>query len=628
MTDIRARLLQDARKEAERHYDAATCTCIIPRETAWYAITLLESKQAADVELANKILSRLVIADGTHSPCTLYVMLKRYQHLLSEEAAKNVMTNLYNNLALAASVRYSDGNVNHPLAAYVYLLCGGELFNEPAYRNLGKQLLKSFQRNIAWRRHRQHRQAEMAEYNSPTYTALTLWFLAIAAECVKDREAQALALLLEEGLWINVAMHWHEPSQQWAGPFSRAYGEDSFGGYSALHCTMACALQHPIFMEPQLADRFAHPSALIQNSLPAILTFHPPEHVAQLAWEKPLPYYFRMSTYCEQYHENGVVTVNGKTAPAFDDEVYPGGWGDLTTYMAREYCLGTASRPYVNAGQSDSFTLRYRRAAAIKSLADFRSLYTRLVFNGAVVGQDNFCHSTGFEVKKDYLYEEGRAFTCQHRNMALVCYAPKRTGHRQIREIRLDLIFSYAAPFDHFIVDGEPVSSLPIEFRSVQNIIIVDYRTCIALLPLPLSLLPSFTGRIRIWRKDDHMMISLYNYSGDAINLEREELSLIRNGFACLVESRERFDRWQDFAARVDTLRVEEFVSAAGVRDIRFQNGDDALCFRLNPTSEHVLQRQWNGKDLTVQHLEVEGNVDAGPLLFPASFYEKGTSAA
>jgi hypothetical protein len=626
VTEIRSRLLLDARKEAERHFDEATCTCIIPRETAWYAITLLESAEQSAIDVANNILSRISISDGTHSPCTLYVMLQRYQHLLSEEARKNVLTNLSDNLAISASVRYSDGNVNHPLAAYVYLLCGGEFFNEPVYRNLGKQLLKSFQRNIAWRRHRHHRQAEMAEYNSPTYTALTLWFLAIATEFVKDREAQALALLLEEGLWINVAMHWHEPSQQFAGPFSRAYGEDSYGGFSALHCTMACALNQAIFMEPLLVGRFAHPSALIQNSLPAILTFHPPAHIAQLAFEKPLPYYFRMTTYCEQYHENGVITQNDKTVPAFDDEVYPGGWGDLTTFMTKEYCLGTASRPYVNAGQSDSFTLRYRRSATIKSLADFRSLYTRMVFNDAVVGQDNFCHSTGFEVKKDYLYEEGRAFTCQHKNMALVCYTPKRTGHSHIKEIRLDLIFSYVAPFDHVIIDNEPWHFWPFESKAVQKIVIADHRTYIALIPLAVTRAQSFEGRVRIWQKDDHLMISLYNYVGEEINLEREELSMMRNGFACLVESKERFASWQEFSDDVDRLKVQEKKAASGARDICFQHGDDTLSFRINPVSEHILQRQWNGKDLAVQHLEVEGNFEAGPLLFPSSFYTKGNS--
>jgi hypothetical protein len=600
--------------------------CIIPRETAWYAIALLESKEQADIDLANKILSRIAITDGTHSPCTLYVILQRYQHLLSEEARKNVLSNLADNLAISATVRYSDGNVNHPLAAYVYLLCGGELFNEPIYGTLGKHLLKSFQRNIAYRRHRHHRQAEMAEYNSPTYTALTLWFLAIAAEFVQDREAKALALLLEQGLWVNVAMHWHDPSQQFAGPFSRAYGEDSYGGFSALHCTMASALNHSIYMEPLLVERFAHPSALIQNSMPAVLAFHPPMHIAQLAFNKPLPYYFRMTTYCEQYHENGIIKQNDMTVPAFDDEIYPGGWGDLTTFMTKEYCLGTASRPYVNAGQSDSFTLRYRRSAAVRSLADFRSVYTRMVFNDAMVGQDNFCHSTGFEIKKDYLYEEGRSFTCQHKNMALVCYAPKRAGHMRIREIRLDIIFSYAAPFDHVIINNEPWFSWPFENRAVQNIIIADYRTFIALIPLTVTNVRSFEGRVRIMQKNDHLIVSLFNYVGDEIDLEREQMSLLCNGFACLVESKDRFADWQEFAAEVKRIKIDERISPAGVRELAMQCGEDTLAFRVNPVSERILKRQWNGQDVAVQHLEVEGHFEAGPLLFPSDFYAKGIS--
>jgi hypothetical protein len=46
-------LLLSAREEAERHFDPATLICLIPRETAWYAISLLESEAAGDQRLAN-----------------------------------------------------------------------------------------------------------------------------------------------------------------------------------------------------------------------------------------------------------------------------------------------------------------------------------------------------------------------------------------------------------------------------------------------------------------------------------------------------------------------------------------------------------------------------------------------
>ena len=621
MTDLRRRLLTLSRQEAERHFNPATLLCLIPRETAWYAITLLESGRPADRDLANRILTRLSVQDGTHSPCTLLMIYRRYLQILADSAQENVLKNLRENLLLSTQVRYSDGNVNHPIAAFVNLICTAELLNEPAYHAIGLQNLRAFQLTISGRRHQHHLQAEMAEYNSPTYSALTLWFLAMAAELAQDPQARDLALTLEQGLWINVAMHWHEPSQQFAGPFSRAYAEDSYGGYSALHCTMACAMDRQLFFEPRLPRQFHHPSALIQNAFPAILHFHVPDQARQIAFAKPLPYYFRMTTYGEQYHENGLRQENDRTIACFDDEVYPGGWSDLSTYLTDEYGLATAGRPYVNAGQSDGFTLRYRRAVEIKRLADFRSLYTRMVFNDSVIARENFCHVTGSWLAKDFLYEEGRLFGYQHENKALICYAPKRVGHRNFTALRLDLIFSAATDFDELYVDDIRVRTLPFTSPLVSKIVIADYNTYIAILPLSLTLLNGFTGRVSFRRETDHFIISLYNYRGEALTLEREQMSLINNGFACLVETRSRFPRIYDFNAFMQSVHVDELIKENGQRCVRLHTGDNELSFRCNPLTEQILERKWNGVEEEVFHLEIIGDRAAGVFAFPSTLY-------
>ncbi|NUM75804.1 hypothetical protein HUU40_15685 [candidate division KSB1 bacterium] len=621
MQNFRQWLFNSARAEAERHFDPASLICLIPRETAWYAITLLESARAADHVLANRILENLTVNDGTHSPATLFVIYQHYPALLSDQAKEQILKNLQQNLPISALVRYSDGNVNHPLAAYAHLICGGELLGDPAYTLLGKRLLQEFQRTISGRRHKNRQQAEMAEYNSPTYTALTLWFLAIIAEFAQDEEARQLAQFLEERLWINVAMHWHEPSQQFAGPFSRAYAEDSVGGFSALHCTFACAMQKNIFIAAELPRRFEHPSALIENAFVAILNFHVPAEAKAIAFDKPLPYSFRMTTYCEQYHENGRRQENDRQVAAFDDEVYPGGWGDLTTFMTKEYCLGTASQPYVNAGQSDGFSLRYRRAEHVQTLWDFRGAYTRMVFNGAVAGQDNFCHVAGFPINKDCLYEEGRAFTYQKENKAIVCYTPKRAGHAAVSELRHDLIFSYNAPFDHLRVDETEVMNFPFDAENVKRIVIADYQTYLAIFPLPASGLADFKPGCRLWASHDHFMISFYNYRGAVRDFTREEMSTTRNGFACLLETREHFPRLDDFLRFLDSVKLNETVSTRAVGTVEFEVCKDKMTFSVDPISERILQRTWNGKDDEVSHFQVETAAGDAERFRPKQLY-------
>lgn len=580
-------LLQSARSEAERYFNPATQLCLIPRETAWYAISLLESDTADDQRLANQILEKLTVTDGTHSPCTLFVIYQRYFSHLSEIARANILNNLRENLPISATVRYSDGNVNHPIAAFVHLICGGELLQEPVYARLGKNLLHEFHRTIS-RRHKFHQQTEMAEYNSPTYTALTLWFLALAAEFATDSESCALARELEESLWVNVARHWHTPTQQFAGPFSRAYSEDSLGGFSALHCTFGFAFQCDIFIDAQLPRHYQHPSALIENAFVAALQFHVPPQAREIAFEKPWPYHFQMTTYGESYHENARITEAGTSRPTFDDEIYPGGWSNLTTYLTREYCLGTASRPYVNGAQTDTFSLRYRRAETIQSCQDFRSAFTRMVFNDSVIGQDNFCHTAGFLVTRDYLYEEGRPFIYQQRNQAIVGYTPKRPGHQGVTSLRLDLIFSYDAPFDVLLADGTPVS-IPFEKTTLRHLVLTDANVFMAVWPLIFTPLADFPGRVRGWQSDRHFMISFDHYHGPRRDFSRDELSQVRSGFVFLIEEREKFSSLAAFLDYIDSAKLQENQYHSSQREVLFTLGTNQMQFRWEPVSERIV---------------------------------------
>lgn len=364
-------LLQLARDSGDKHFDPSTGLRLIVRDTCWYATSLLFDMSKERKHAGNKLLQSLRSGDGTHTPASMIALLLGVPDLIDKATCDALRSTVRAELVNAAGTEWSDGNVNHPLGAYSTLILGGELHNEAWATELGLRRLRRFQQRIGDHRSRRLRQAEMSEYNSLTYTALDLTFLALIAEYARNPEAKSLARFLEEALWVNVAMHFHAPSNQFAGPHSRSYFEDSCGGYSALHCAFLAASGKQIFLDPSLSVRFDHFSNLLQNALTAITPFHLPERAMTIAWEKPLPYYFRMTTYGESYHENSrrdrQLERDGKEGEdaqppfAFDEEVYPGGWTDLTTYITREFALGSAARPYVNAGHSDSVMLRIRR---------------------------------------------------------------------------------------------------------------------------------------------------------------------------------------------------------------------------------------------------------------------------
>jgi len=63
------------------------------------------------------------------------------------------------------------------------------------------------------------------EYNSPNYTPVVITELERMLYLVNDPACRLAAAELLIGAWQTVAEHYHVPTQQWAGPFSRTYAD-------------------------------------------------------------------------------------------------------------------------------------------------------------------------------------------------------------------------------------------------------------------------------------------------------------------------------------------------------------------------------------------------------------------
>jgi hypothetical protein len=642
LTTNRLRLITMSRQAGDRVFDPSTRRCLIARDTIWYAISLLFDTSQQRREEGLQLLASTNAEDATHTPATMLALLHRIPDLLSHDARMHLETEIRGKLEEAADCVWIDGNVNHPLAAYASLILGGEYFAKPWAMHLGLRRLVVFRQRIGDHRSRFRRQAEMSEYNSPTYTALTLWWLALLAEHAETADAQRLARFLEERLWVDIAMHFHAPSQQFAGPHSRSYMEDSMGGFSALHCTMLAALDDPLFLDPELPVRYNHPSALLQNSLAAILPYHVPDLARQLFWQKPFPYTFRKTTYAERYHENSRIAVytggtdllgqmhgagesspSGSTAPdtsfAFDDEAYHGGWAELTTFMTEEFALGSASLPYVNAGHADAVMLRIRRNARIAGTKDFRSMFTRGVYNGARIGQRNFCHVTQSEIDESYLYEEGRSATYQRDNRIIVCYAPKRAGHLGVTGFRLDIIFTYPMPFDALLVNGEEVARFPHHCPPDSRICFRDFQTFGLILLAPP--VPSSPDPVLLWRNGDFLILSLTNYEGPAGGFSRHDINGWRTGFAMELATSSQ-TMWEEFLHRASSASLSDVLQGQ-VRNLTYSSGENVMQCSYDPYREELLSRKWNGAWDGTDHFSVRaGEETTGPWC-PATLFGK-----
>lgn len=621
MNAVGTRLTDLARLHGNRWFDPTKRQCVGPRDTLWYAIALLFSADAAERALGDALLAEARSADGTHTPATMLAILLAIPDRISPSTATNLEAQIRASLSEAALCEWHDGNVNHPLAAWAALILGGERYGEPLAVAAGAGRLRTLVRTVGDRRHVQRRQAVFSEYNSPTYTALDLWFLALIAEFAQDTTIRQLARFTEERLWIETALYYHAPTQQFSGPHCRAYLDDSLGGWSALHCTMAVAFDAPLLLEPARSLDTDHPSAVLENALVAITPFHVPHEARRLAFAKPLPCSLRWQTYGESYHENNA-------AHRFEDGLYPGGWSQLTSWQTEEFALGTAARPYVNAGHSDAFMVRLRRRPEVHGCADFRSIFCRGVFNDAVVGQPNRVHVTGGTTDASYLYEEGRTCTLQHRNRALVCYAPKGAGHRGVGRFRVDVMFTFDAPFDEFRIDGRSAAAAAATLPASSRFTFRDGNVLGVLIPLAPQPAASATP-VTLRRAGGCFIVSIANYDGPVRDFDRDAFRGWANGFYCELWTTADFPDLDALARHVAAIRLEDMPPGAGRhRRTVVRSGDTTLELVQNPWAEEIVQATANGEPVEVSHFEAVAAVNGAPLLQPATLYGAEAFAA
>ena len=621
MNSIAQSLTDLVRTHGRDWYDSETRFCVGPRDTLWYAIALLLSDDDEERGFGECLLSKAQSADGTHTPATMLAILFAIPDRISEATAAHLDQIVRQSLPEAALAEWHDGNVNHPMAAWATLILAGERFGDALAIESGAGRLRMFAHTVGDRRHAFHRQSVFSEYNSPTYSALNLWFLALIAEYTSDSKIRDLALFLEQRLWVETALFYHAPSQQFSGPHSRAYLDDSLGGWSALHCTLAVAFETPLLMEPQRSLTTNHPSAILENSLVAIIPFHVPAEARQLAFEKPLPCSLRAVTYGESYHEN-------HAAHGFEDGLYPGGWSQLTSWQTAEFALGTASRPYVNAGHADAFMARWRRRSEVKAVADIRSLFCRGVFNDSVVGQPNRVHVTGGATDESYLYEEGRTCTLQHQNKALVYYAPKGVGHRGVSGFRVDVMFSNDAPFDEFRIDGKSAETAAATLPTTSRFTWRDGNVLGVLIPLRPQ--PCASDKPIAFRiAGGCFVISIANYDGTKRDFPRDEIRGWVNGFYCELWSTQEFTDLDALWAHVQTIEIEDYPAGTGRhRHTIVRSGDEVMELKQNPWSEEIEQATVNGTSVDVPHLEAIAAEGGAALIDPMTIYGKEAWAA
>ncbi|RME52090.1 MAG: hypothetical protein D6790_19030 [Caldilineae bacterium] len=235
------------------------------------------------------------------------------------------------------------------------------------------------------------------EYNSPTYTGVTLRALALLAELTQREEVRGPAQAFAARLALSAALHIHPGTGRWAGPHSRAYHPSIVGETPPEIERMRAWVARGV-VPPWIEDVLAH---------------------------RPARY-----TITE--------TASRRFSLAFSTYVTPG------------YALGVASAGF--GPQADVCMAHFVRPPTARPGV----LYTRYVTNDKWFG--DFYHATDRGFQRNLL-DEGRFYGVQNRNRALGVYAPQ--SFSQGTSAKAAFIWNDMQGIDQVWIDDQRIQRFP-----------------------------------------------------------------------------------------------------------------------------------------------------------------------
>jgi hypothetical protein len=309
---------------------------------------------------------------------------------------------------------------------------GGELLQDRSLAERGYRKLATW---IAFTNQSGH----PFEFNSPTYTAVTLRALKQLADYTLHTKTRQQARAMTARLALSAALHIHPGTGRWAGPHGRAY-----------HPSVICETPPEVeLLRGWIADGTV------------------PGWIADVLDHAPTPAQI-------------VESVNQERATL------------ITTYQTPEYALGVAGHTF--SPQANVCIVQYRRPGADRPGV----FYTRYVLDDKWFG-DSY-HATD-RTKTRNLPDEASFYSVQAGNRAIGVYSPTTFG--QGKSAKAAFIWTVRDEIDEIWIDDQQVRSLPASVPPNEVVVVGSGEAYFALRPLHVTALSRETPMLLCERDGD-----------------------------------------------------------------------------------------------------------------------------
>ena len=423
------------------------------RERLWNSISLLALGTPSALRLADAIIRKTPIDDNKFEPVAAAELHLRYRDRLSPAALRHLRRIVEQHLLSIMEYRFGSSAVHNFTAMTTFFLLAAarildryafplqfasirEVYTPQRLHQIGLNAVKALAFDASTK-------PSIHEWNSPTYSPVSLQALAKIVECIDDPEAKQLALDVQFAIWRELLAMYHPALDVSCGPYSRAYRIDVLGQSSSMRilmCYLGLSRDRSIvelFDQRRKGLIFHHDGDVpFTWSMPAwqLATRYPvPSSLLDAFRARRYPHRFRAPIAWEAF---GHIDHKKRTWLPVQGTALPGGEGYIHQLQGARWSLGYRSA--AKYGHSFAVALHYALAGQGRSMREVRNVLPLVMFQsqpdewvpdqeGRPMEAPNFNHSGHVEIS-------GRGRTLRFQGHPLPQLAPLPT-----REISVNM---------------------------------------------------------------------------------------------------------------------------------------------------------------------------------------------
>jgi|GEM_PF-2815768 len=603
------------------------------RVALWASNAFLVGSQA-DIDFANVIMTyvreqlRPQIAPNVFTASAVASVLIDHDDKL-DPAHRDYLRDLLRQLAPfghTADFQFHGYNDNMPVMWTWALTYAGEHLGDSQSLTIARANLEQLNDLL-------RRRGAVSEYGFH-YSTHRLTGIARVAEHAQDAGLRQLATDIEARLWAELAGLYHPNLGLIGGAAARGGNPLQFEQQALLTCVFGETFDKPwipqqIFMDTTEAVlelehdpqqyAFAYPWGYIAEF--AAATYHVPSAVADLFFEKPAGFhfdctaeagYFNPGIRCKQRHirgEGGMIvgieltdeTITYKDAPQYGAQPHL-----ITAWHGENFTLGSSSTHQY--ASSHALRCTYRHNASPQNLSDLGELQIRYNINNKIPGgrtENTYELEPGESQSKanycELYWDQGRQACLQHESTVMCLQTPNYQEAWRIKELRSDIFLAHKGQWPgRIFVDKEVIGKLPYTSEHESQIDIDLGSVFMSIHPL-IGRTLTRPCAIRIanipsYRNAGFVMISLFNYQGDEIELTPHEIAKLGNGFVLEVRDADDYSGFDDFRSQMTAARSHDQLYG-GRRRVHYARDDLRLSMHYCPYTHTVMQASINGRE-------------------------------